>query len=341
MKFFPLILLFLILTAECFAQDIPDKNLPNLDGNIEHYNYSDTVNDSFAAYCIKSDVESFKIRIKELKEVPLTQKQNGEDNLFRIMTLPSFCHPICFTISTKNEKFYLKWSVGKGAAGYEPKGLKKKGKIKISENDWKYFLNLIDISSLDTLPVASYLLMTDGTSWIIEKNINNDYQIYFTNVLPSKIEDGYALLTHISGIKNKETFHFYNNPKFRIFNKDNVLLQLEPLQKKIVNHLNKDFKELLLNDDEYCFDRDIYIKINSNEKVKRVKYIPYTLPHLSLESRFEYLAENFLGRKFLKEIKKSLKKLNFSELKLSENIWVPVYIKCDKEMKILEVCNNH
>ena len=119
------------------------------------------------------------------------------------------------------------------------------------------------------------------------------------------------------------------------------MIQLEPLQKKIVNHLNKDFKELLLNDDEYCFDRDIYIKINSNEKVKKVKYIPYTLPHLSMEDKFEYLVENFLERKFLKEIKKSLRKLNFSELKLSENIWVPVYIKCDKEMKILKVNNNY
>ena len=89
------------------------------------------------------------------------------------------------------------------------------------------------------------------------------------------------------------------------------MLQLEPLQEKIVNHLNKDFKELLLNEEDYCFDWDIYIKINSNEKVKKVKYIPYTLPHLTTEDRFEYLAANFLERKFLKKVKRSLKKLNF------------------------------
>lgn len=307
-----------------------------------HYNYSDTINDSFASYYIKTEFERLKLRLKELKEDSLTHIQNSEVNLFRILTLPSFQHPICFTISNKNEKLYLNWTVGKGSGGYEPKGVKKKGKVRISKSDWENIFNTIDISSFDTLPIASYLLMNDGTSWIIEKNIDNAYQVYFTNMLLSKIEDGYALLTHISGIKNKEFIYFYDSPVLRIFNKDNELLQLEPLQKKIVEYLNEDFKELLQNKEEdYCFDWDIYIKINSNEKVKKVKYIPYRLPYLSLEDRFEYFADNYADRKFRKEVKKSLKKLNLSELKLSENIWVPVYIKCNKEKKVLEVYNNY
>jgi hypothetical protein len=350
LKLFILIFLFCFLEIESSAQDtlvnenvdtIPYGNLLNFGGTIEHYNYIDTVSNSFAGYYIKSSFEGLNLRLKELKEDSLTHTLNDEVNLFRILTLPSFNHPICFTISNKNEKLYLNWTVGKSSGGYEPKGIKKKGKVKISQDDWENFLNIIDISSLDTLPLASYLLMYDGTSWIIENNIENDYQIYFTNVLPSKIEDAYALLSHISGVKNREVFHFYNSPEFRIFNKDNVLLHLEPLQEKIVKHLNKDFNELLLNDEEYCFDWDIYIKINSNEKVKRVKYIPYTLPHLTMEDRFEYIATNFQERRFLREVKRSLKKLNFSELNLSENIWVPVYIKCYKEKKVLEVYNNY
>lgn len=350
MKFPLLIFLYFFLTVKSYAQDITvnkntdtitQKKLFNLGGTIEHYNYSDTVNNSFADYYIKSCFKSLTLRQKELKETSMTLNKNGEVNLFRIMTLPSFYHPICFTIKNKNKKFYLNWTVGKGAGGYEPKGVKKKGKLRISKSDWEDILNTIDISSFDTLPIASYLPMYDGTSWIIEKNIGNEYQIYFTNELPSKIEDTYSLFTHLSGIKNKEVFHFYNCPEFRIFNKDNKLLQLEPLQKKIVDHLNMDFKNLLQNDKEYCFDWDIYIKINSKEKVKKVKYIPYTLPHLNLEDRFEYLTTNFLERKFLKEIKRSLKKFNFSELNLSENIWLPVYIKCDKGKKTLEVYNNY
>jgi hypothetical protein len=70
-----------------------------------------------------------------------------------------------------------------------------------------------------------------------------------------------------------------------------------------------------------------------------VKYIPYLLPHRSLEDRFEYFAENFVDRKFRNEVKKSLRKIRFSEFNLSHSIWVPVYIGCNKEKRILEFNN--
>jgi hypothetical protein len=74
-----------------------------------------------------------------------------------------------------------------------------------------YFKELIDINSIDTLPLASYLPMTDGTSWTIEKNTDDKHKIYFTNILPSELEDGFALLSHISQVKNNETTHFFNS----------------------------------------------------------------------------------------------------------------------------------
>jgi hypothetical protein len=180
--------------------------------------------------------------------------------------------------------------------------------------------------------------MTDGTSWIIEKNTDDKYKIYFTNILPTGLEDGFALLSHISRVRNNKTTHFFNGTELRLFDKNNNKIHLDILAEKVRLHLNSDFSEKLMNDD-YCFDWDIYIKINSREKVKSVKYIPYLLPHRSLEDRFEYFADNFVDRKFRNEVKNSLRKIRFSEINLSKSIWVPVYIGCNKEKRILEFNN--
>jgi hypothetical protein len=325
-----------------FAQNTPNATDSSLIDSfvdygltIEHYNLSDTADNEFAAFLIKARIDGYRIRMEELKENPLTHDDKNEQNLFRILSLPSFNHPICFTISTKNELKYLSWKIGKGSGGYEPRGVKKKGRTKISEHDWSYFKQLIDINSIDTLPLASYLPMTDGTSWTIEKNTDDKHKIYFTNILPAGLEDGFALLSHISQVKNNETTHFFNGTEMRFFDKNNKKIRLDSLTEKVRLHLNSDFAEKLKNDD-YCFDWDIYIKINSREKVKSVKYIPYILPHHSLEDRFEYFAENFVDRKFRNEVKKSLRKIRFSELNLSNSIWVPIYIGCNKEKRILE-----
>jgi hypothetical protein len=343
MKTYLIIGFLLAFSPRLFAQDTTvndiDSSLINsftdFGLNIEHYNLCDTTENEFAAYLIKAGFDSYMIRMEELKESPLVPNNKSEYILFRILSEPSFNHPICFTISSKNDQKYLSWTIGKGSGGYEPQGIKKKGRIEIQENDWDYFKELIDINSIDTLPLASYLPMTDGTSWTIEKNTDDKHKIYFTNILSSGLEDGFALLSHISQVKNNETTHFFNGTELRFFDKNNKKIRLDSLTEKVRLHLNSDFSEKLKNDD-YCFDWDIYIKINSREKVKSVKYIPYILPHRSIEDRFEYFAENFADRKFRNEVKNSLKKIRFSEFNLSNSIWVPVYIGCNKEKKTLE-----
>jgi hypothetical protein len=107
--------------------------------NIEHYDLCDTAENEFAAYLIKTGFKSYKIRMEELKESSLVPNNKREYNLFRILSEPSFNHPICFTISSENDQKYLSWTVGKGSGGYEPQGVKKKGRIKIQENDWRLF----------------------------------------------------------------------------------------------------------------------------------------------------------------------------------------------------------
>ena len=73
---------------------------------IGHYNLCDTAKSEFAAYLIKAGFKNLKVRMEELKEIPLTANNKNEQNLFRIFSLPSFNHPICFTISSKNDQKY-------------------------------------------------------------------------------------------------------------------------------------------------------------------------------------------------------------------------------------------
>lgn len=344
MKLYLIFGLLFILEFDAFSQNLIVENrdtsfintIDNYKIVVENYNYSDTVQNEFAEYYIKTSFESHKIRMKELKEISLTSKIKSEQYLFRILSLPTFYHPVCFTISNKYNRTYLHWTIGKGFGGYEPKGVKGKGVVKMSKNDWDYFKQLIDIASLDTLPLASYLQMTDGISWIIESNIDDNYKIYFSNILSKKIEDGYALLLLISGVKTKKITHFYDSDEIRLFDKNNTLIDLNPIRENIVANLNQHFQDNLLNKD-YCFDCGLYVKINSREKIKSVKYIPYLLPHRSLEDRFDYFEDNYLDRKFRRAVKKSLKNQDFPGLNISNKIWVPVYIKYNENKKILEV----
>ncbi len=339
MKKYSAILLLFLICSKIVAQATNDtSNVYEALYNpkLENFNFSDTIKNSFAKYLIKSEFSGYKLSQKELKESPLIDQKGNKKNLFRILSLPSFYHPICFTIVSVNEKYYVYWTMGKGSGGYEPKGIKKKGETKISKNDWQYFLSLIDAKSIDTLPLCSYMPMCDGTSWVIDKNIEGKQKIHFTNFPTIRIEDAFAWLSHISKVRNKETINFYGPYVFRFFNKNNEMIDLLSLRSKVIEHLNKNFYNEATNKEDR-FDYDIYIKINSRGKIKTVKYVPEFLPFRSFEERYDYFEENFQDRKFRRALRRCLNNLNLSYLNLSENIEVPVYMKYNQQTKQLEL----
>lgn len=343
MKVYLLTGLLLVSSLNLFAQrmitedgDDSLKDFSELGFNVEHYNWSDTAKNEFAAKYIYGQFKSLNVLVDELQEAPITNSIEGEQHLFRIASLPTFNHPICFTITARNDQYYLSWTIGKGSGGYDPKGIKVKGKIQISGSDWIYFKKLIDINAIDTLPLATYSPILDGTSWIIEKNINDSYKIYFSNELPARVQSGFDLLLHISKVKIKEIKHFVNNEEFSFFDSNNILIDLDPIRKTVISTLNHDFRDKLSNKD-YCFDCGLYVKVTSRQKIKSVKYIPYTFPYLSLADRLEYYHENYTDRKILHQVKKSLRKLYFTHFNLSKSIWIPVYIKYNKKTGLLEI----
>jgi len=337
-RYFTILLLFLICSkiVAQITNDTSNVYEALYSPKLENFNFSDTIKNSFAKYLIKSNFSSYIIRQKELKESSLNDQNGNRKNLFRILSLPTFNHPICFTIVSVNEKYYVYWTMGKGSGGYEPKGIKKKGKTKISKNDWQYFLSLIDAKSIDTLPLCSYMPMCDGTSWVIDKNINGKQKIHFTNYPNSQVEDAFALLSHISKVKNKETINLDSHEALRFFNRNNTKINLDSISHKILNHLNKNLNKEL-SEYAYFFECGIYIKLNSRGRIKSVKYAPEFIPHRSFEDKIEYYEANFQDRKPRRIIKTCLNSLKLQGIVPSRNIWIPIFIKYNKDNNMLEL----
>ncbi len=338
-------LIFLFVVCRLFSQnlgvsDTKDSadisSVLNYEIVVENYNYWDTTSNKFANYYIKNSFDRYNLRIEELKEAPLISGTKNEQYLFRVLSLPSFDHPVCFTIENKNDQLFLNWTVGRGTGGYEPKGIKKKGNMKLLKKEWEYFKQLINIAQIDSLPLASYLSMTDGTSWVIEKNIDNKYKIHFSNILPQGIEDGYLFLLHLSGVKNEDVTYYDGRSVIRIFDKNNHLIDLLQIEEKIVTRLNQKFHDSK-DVKEFCLDCGFFIKISSRGKVKSLKYSPYMLPFQSFQERWEYFTDNYIDRKYRHKVKQSLSDLEFEDLNLAKRIWVPVNIKYNTENQLLEV----
>jgi hypothetical protein len=341
MKKFISIILFSTFNLLVFSQVKPgttDKSSSALPDSLfglkieKVYSFDSTKNSSFGNYLIKSHSKGFVKQIKGLNEEPLYQSKSNKDKyLLRILSWPSFFNPICFTILKRGENYYLSWKIGRSTGGYEPKGIKKRGKVKIPVSNWFYFLNLIKYKSLDSLPLISFIPMNDGTSWVIENNLDNNYRINFTNIPSTSMLDGFAFLLHLTKYKIKYESDFEN----RFFDKSNKLINLDTLTRLIINHLNTNLSRDVINSG-FSFDSGILISINSRDKVSSVKYMPEGY-FRSLSDRFEYIAANFVDRKPRGEVKKVLRKLDLSYLNLSEKIVIPVNCKLNRLSYLLEI----
>ena len=98
----------------------------------------------------------------------------------------------------------LYWKVGKGAGGYEPKGLKKSGKKRLSLRDWTEFERLIKESNFESLPNEKYIPMTDGATWTLERKSSDSYKAHHSNWPSKEIKEACLYLLSLTKIKVKE-----------------------------------------------------------------------------------------------------------------------------------------
>jgi len=153
----------------------------------------------------KRAADGLKIQLTALEENCLFNKHLQPNTVvYRFTWLRSFHNPIVIRIEKDNNKIMLYWKVGKGAGGYEPQGLKKKGKKKLSLKSWESFLKLVSRAEFDKLPNEFYLPMTDGASWVLEKKSSEEFKAHKTNWASEELEEACLFLLKNTKIKIKD-----------------------------------------------------------------------------------------------------------------------------------------
>ena len=153
----------------------------------------------------KRTAEWLEVQLRDLKEDCLYNNETMPNaTIYRFTWLRSFHHPIAIRIEKSENEIILYWKVGKGAGGYEPKGLKKSGKKKLNPKDWTEFERLIKDSNFDSLPNNKYIPMTDGATWTIERKTSESFKAHNTNWPNKEIKDACLYLLDLTKIKVKD-----------------------------------------------------------------------------------------------------------------------------------------
>ena len=153
----------------------------------------------------KGTAEWLEVQLSNLKESCLFNKVNQPNStIYRFTWLRSFHYPIAIRIERQDNKTLLFWKVGKGAGGYEPKGLKETGKKKLSHKEWERFEKLVVESNFDSLPNKNYVLMADGATWTLERKKSDLFKAHNTNSPSKEFKEACLYLLSLTNIKVKD-----------------------------------------------------------------------------------------------------------------------------------------
>lgn len=164
-----------------------------------------TINYLYQAERSEGDGNWLTKQLKSLNE-PNLYKMNSKPNsiIYRFTWLRSFHHPISVRIEKIDEKYNLHWAIGKGAGGYEPKGLKERGQRKISAKEWQDFESLLSNANYENLPNKVYVLMSDGATWTLEHKESDIFEVNNTNDPSKDFKSVCLYLLKLTNIKIKE-----------------------------------------------------------------------------------------------------------------------------------------
>lgn len=166
---------------------------------------NNSINYLFELKLSKGNSDGFTTQLVDLNEPCLFNQNVGVDfESYRFTWLRSFDNPISIRIQKDENNIILYWKVGKGAGGYEPKGIKKSGKKKISESKWIEFIDLVNKAKFDSLPNDSYIPMTDGATWTLERKTNKNFKAHNTNWPSDEFKESCLFLLKLSNIKVKK-----------------------------------------------------------------------------------------------------------------------------------------
>lgn len=135
-----------------------------------------SINYLFEIEFSKNKSEHLKIQLENLNEPNLYNMKIDDGIIYRFTWLRSFHNPIAIRVENIGEDYFLYWKVGKGAAGYSPKGLLKEGRKKITIKEWKIFENLLKNENFVNLRNYQSMIMCDGATWTIEEKTSDSFR---------------------------------------------------------------------------------------------------------------------------------------------------------------------
>ena len=118
-----------------------------------------------------------------LKEPCLYNRSLEENTVaYRFTWLRTFHNPISIRLEKNEKNIILYWKVGKGAGGYDPKGLKTGGKRNLTEKEWNEFMDFFNNTNFNNLPNITCMPMCDGATWTLEYKTKDNFKAYQTNI---------------------------------------------------------------------------------------------------------------------------------------------------------------
>ena len=151
------------------------------------------------------NAEGLKRQLSDLEENCIYNLDVWRNKIiYRFTWLRSFDNPISIRIEKIDESIALYWKEGKGAGGYEPRGLKKSGKKKLKASEWTEFTNLVSASGFDSLPNDEYVPMTDRATWTLERKTSKDFKAHDTNDPSKEFSNACLYLLKKTSIKVKD-----------------------------------------------------------------------------------------------------------------------------------------
>ena len=180
----------------------PSNYFTNLTNNWE---CDFSINYLFEIESGKSNAKWLQVQLRDLKEDCLYNKELQQSSIiYRFTWLRSFNHPIAIRIEKVQNEIMLYWKVGKGESGYEPKGLKKSGKKKLSLEKWIAFEEIVKASNFDSLPNEDYMPMTDGATWTLERKKYKSFKAHRSNWPSEEFSKACLYLLDLTNIRVKD-----------------------------------------------------------------------------------------------------------------------------------------
>ena len=192
----------IMLNSYCY---FPSWYFANLSENWEH---DTTIDYLFEVEMSKKHYSGWTaIQLIDLKE-PCLYNRSLEKNtvIYRFTWLRSFHNPISIRLEKNEKSAKLYWKIGKGAGGYEPKGIKTGGKRYLSVEEFDKFMFFFNNTNFHNLPNETYMLMCDGASWTFEYKTKDCFKAHRTNIPEANktFKECCLFLLELTNIKVKE-----------------------------------------------------------------------------------------------------------------------------------------